>query len=228
VKVDEKHTGILVEGLLDAVSVVRIEIDISDLAARVAAPGIANGNDNVVDIAEAFGIAGHGVVKTAERVEPHLSAAAQDLHGGAMRSPARTQGPFVDPFDNGSVLSPQAAGEHFEAHLAPAGFAKKVKILGVVMQGEKAGIKRLGVHHLHPGVGEHTVAIAEIKGFCGSFRLERVVRTELKAAHLIGIHKKGWGSVKGWRHGFRQRVGMGLGRILTEAEKKGQLNSGIP
>jgi hypothetical protein len=65
-----------------------------------------------------------------------------------------------------------------------------------VVQGEKAGVKRLGAHYLHPGVVEDAVAIAEIVGLCGSFGLERVILAELKAAHLVGINKEGWGSVK--------------------------------
>ena len=85
---NEKDPGIFVEGLLDSVSVVGIEIDISDLDARIGAQGIQDGDDDVIDIAEAFGIAGHGMVKTAQRVESHLRTTAQDLHGGAMRSPA--------------------------------------------------------------------------------------------------------------------------------------------
>jgi hypothetical protein len=54
-----------------------------------------------------------------------------------------------------------------------------------------------------------------------------VIRAELKAAHLVGIHKEGWGSVERWCHEFCQIADLKLARILTEAEKEGQLNSGI-
>jgi hypothetical protein len=55
-----------------------------------------------------------------------------------------------------------------------------------------------------------------------------MIRAELETAHFVGIHKERWGSVKGWRHEFSQIVDIKLARILTEAEKKGQMNSGIP
>ena len=73
---------------------------------------------------EALGVFRPRVVEAAQRVEGHLRPPAQDLHGGVVCAPAGAQGPFVDPFNNGSVLSTEAAGEHFEAHFALAGFAK--------------------------------------------------------------------------------------------------------
>jgi hypothetical protein len=119
-------------------------------------------------------------------------------------------------------LRPKAAGEHFETYLPLAGFLKKVKVPGFVIQGQKAGVERLRVHHLHPGVVEHAVAVTEVIGLCGSFGLEGMIRAELETAHFVGIHKERWGSVKGWRHEFSQIVDIKLARILTEAEKKGQ------
>jgi hypothetical protein len=54
-----------------------------------------------------------------------------------------------------------------------------------------------------------------------------MVRAELEAAHLVGIHEEGRGSVKGWCHGAFQVIGIGFTSILAEAEKEGQLNSEI-
>ena len=73
------------------------------------------------------------MVKAAKGVEPHLRATAQNLHGGVMRSPASAQGPFVDSLDDGGVLSPKAAGEHFETDFAAACLLEKLKILGLVI-----------------------------------------------------------------------------------------------
>ena len=64
---DRQHARIAVEGELDAVAVMRVDVHVGDLP--VAAAQLHDGQHRVVDVAEARGALRHGVVQPAGEVE---------------------------------------------------------------------------------------------------------------------------------------------------------------
>ncbi len=125
------------EGLLDAVAVVDVDVDVQD--ARVVAEELEDGEDDVVDVAETRGFAFLGVVEAAGPVDGDVRLAVAELAGG-VHGCAGVEGAVVEEtVEDGTVVAytihgggvARSLGE-FRVHLEDVGRGGDAEEVNVV------------------------------------------------------------------------------------------------
>mmetsp|Transcript_10421 Transcript_10421/g.14544 ORF Transcript_10421/g.14544 Transcript_10421/m.14544 type:complete len:404 (-) Transcript_10421:156-1367(-) len=95
------HPVRAVEGLLHAVPVVDVDVDVKN--SRVVFQQLQDGQDNVVHVAEAAGLALLGVVQAAGPVHGHVAEAVVELDGPVQRAARVQLAVLEDAIENGAV-----------------------------------------------------------------------------------------------------------------------------
>ena len=119
-----------VEGLLDAVAVVDVDVDVQD--ARVVPQELEDGEDDVVDVAEARRLALLGVVEAAGPVDGDVGLGVDQTAGGAEGAASRDGAELEQALEGRAVLADEealaVAGDVVEGFWRDAGEAVDVLV----------------------------------------------------------------------------------------------------
>jgi len=125
------------EGLLDAVAVVHVDVDVHD--AGVVAEELQDAQDDVVDVAEAAGLGLLGVVQAAGPVDGDLALVVAQLPGGVDGAAGVERAVVVQAVEDGAVVAEVEARDVLALlgvlHVGGGDLAQEVEVVGVVELG---------------------------------------------------------------------------------------------
>lgn len=193
---DGEDVTTVVEGCLCAVAVVGIDIEAEDtlivLGEEVA------GEDDVVEVAEAGGFLGHGMMEAAEEGEGDIGFLLEEESGGFEGGAAGPGAVVVEVFEHGGIGSSEAHLEGLDIEVSAGGGLERIEVVRVMELEEFGGCGGLaGGFHLAAGAEEAEVeeslsGIGGAGGFEGAgcwvgelFDLGRVYEGERSIVHLV-------------------------------------------
>ena len=187
VRRDGEDVGGVVEGELDAVAVVGVDVDVADPEA--VRPQGLDRQHRVVEVAEAGGAARHRVVEPAREREGPRHLAARHQLGRPDRAATGERGGLVHPRPDGVVARPEAVPVRVR-HL-PAGRerAQHVQVLGGVEAAEDGlggGLRR---ELSHPGQRGEAVGLHQRAGEPESLHPEWMARPVVEPLVGVGVHQ---------------------------------------
>jgi hypothetical protein len=69
-------------------------------------------------------------------------------------------------------------------------FLQEVNIFRFMKKGDKVSLYGFRLKDLHPGMIHESVARTKLIGFMGPLRLEGMIRTKIKTAHIVRVYEK--------------------------------------
>jgi len=187
-----------------------VDINIDVQNALVVLEELEDGEDDVIDIAEAGGLALLGVVEPAGPVDGDVVAVVE-LDGAPNGSPRVGLAEAVEPVEDGAVLADVEPLERADLVLLRLGGdgAEEGDVVVGVEAAEVAVAGGVGAEHLH--LVEEAVAAEQRVGHADAVRLHRVALPVVVVAHLRVVEVAD-AALRAVRAGGRQGVPAAAGR----------------
>ena len=152
-----------VEGLLDAVAVVDVDVDVKH--ARMHLEQLKDRQHDVVRVAEATRLTALGVVQAAGPVDDDIGAALIDARGAPDRAARVRLAIFIQPVENRAVIADVEALEHRSEvrllHVLGRDCAQEVDVL-VRVEGRQVAVRRRLRQRAKGAVRQH-VALEQLR-----------------------------------------------------------------
>jgi hypothetical protein len=176
-----EDVGAVIEGFLDAVAVVGVEVEEGD--PRVFFQESETAKDRVVDVAESGGFAGEGVVEAAGEIESDIGLGGIEGVGGREGGAGGPSPDFEEVREDGGVGLAQAHMESLEGEVAGGGALELVEVGRLVEPFEFRAVGGGGRHLEMSGRMEEVEAVDPSAGARGAFGFEGAVRGIMESLH---------------------------------------------
>ncbi len=163
---DGQDVVTVIEGCLCAVAVVGVDIEAEDAFAVLGEE--VTGEHDVIEVAEAGGFSGHGMVEAAEQGEGDIGFLLEEEVGGFEGGAAGPAAVVVEVFEHGGIRGAESHFEGLDIEVSPGGGLENIEVILVMELQEFGGGGGLAGGFYLAGGSEQAEVEQPFSGFGGA------------------------------------------------------------